>query len=219
MQLTTGPRSHHSALRGGATVARCAGRPIDPASRAHELDGDQIPNASQNRPEPEIAGPQASARFGSGSVGVGCFASPSVIGPGRARRGSCRLGEGWAGARIGAWACRSRSLIVPVTLKFQLPGWDHRSGLLPVSGRQSHRQASDGRDRGAIGRRCCPCPAAHDGVSRARVCFYPVAGLDDDVGLGAGGILPVGCCSFTCGGARWSNADGNVGEEGQGRSA
>jgi hypothetical protein len=68
IQLTTRPRSHHSALRGEATIAQCAGRPIDPASRAHELDGDQIPNASQNRPEPEIAGPQASARSGNGSV-------------------------------------------------------------------------------------------------------------------------------------------------------
>lgn len=111
-----------------------------------------------------------------------------------------------AGARIGAWAGRSRSLVLPVTLKLQLPGWDHPSGLWPVSGRQSHLHAGDGQDRSAIGRRCCPCSAAHDGcVARPAGLF--LSGLRDDVGLGAGGILPVGCCSFTCGGARWSNAE------------
>jgi hypothetical protein len=30
IQLTTRPRSHHSALQGEATVAQCAGRSIDP---------------------------------------------------------------------------------------------------------------------------------------------------------------------------------------------
>jgi hypothetical protein len=48
IQLTTKPRSHHSALRGKRGVAKCAGRSIDPALR-HVLDGDEMPNASQNR--------------------------------------------------------------------------------------------------------------------------------------------------------------------------
>jgi hypothetical protein len=37
------------------SVCRSPDRPWPPA---HELDGDQIPNASQNRPKPEIAGPR-----------------------------------------------------------------------------------------------------------------------------------------------------------------
>jgi hypothetical protein len=107
-------------------------------------------------------------------------------------------------------------LVLPVTLKLQLPGWDHPSGLWPVSGRPSHLQASDGKDRSAIGRRCCPCSAAHDGcVTRPRVCFYP--GFMMTSGFGQ-----VGSCRWGVVRSPAAAHDGavlNVGEEGQGRSA
>jgi hypothetical protein len=67
IQLTTKPLSHHSARQGKRqSLSVQVARACPPA---HQLDGDGIPNASQNRVSggrrgPEMAGTQASARFG-----------------------------------------------------------------------------------------------------------------------------------------------------------
>jgi hypothetical protein len=68
IQLTTKPRSHHSALRGQATAAKCAGRSTDPglAHTSWMVTRCLTPTRTGRSAEagPEMASTQASARFG-----------------------------------------------------------------------------------------------------------------------------------------------------------